>query len=327
MTVATLSPALADLADAIQAEVGTAPPQIPSASPGPGQGRAEWLAEVEAARAEGDRLAAIVIDRLGLPVPEVSSIRDMQIPVNGGNLASRVYVPHGEGPFPAVVYFHGGAWWLAGGSRGFALNDSHCRILCAGAATVVVSVDYRLAPEFPYPMQLEDAFAAVRSTQMSVSSLEVDGENVSVSGTSSGGNLAAAVCLLARQRGGPSIAGQLLHVPALDLTLGSPSIQEDPATAGHLSAVIDLYATAEQRAEPSVSPLLADDLAGLPQAFIATGQHDHLRDDGRRYAERLSAAGTDAVWIDYPMFHTIALPETLDAMYADMISALRAFHR
>ena len=91
--------------------------------------------------------------------------------------------------------------------------------------------------------------------------------------------------------------------------------------------MIDLYVTAEQRAEPSVSPLLADDLAGLPPAFIATGQHDHLRDDGRRYAERLSAAGTDAVWIDYPMFHTIALSETLDAMYADMVSALRAFHR
>ena len=167
MTVATLSPALADLADAIQAEVGTAPPRIPAASPAPSQSRDEWLAEVEAARAEGDRLAAIVIDRLGLPVPEVSSIRDTQIPVDGGNLASRVYVPHGEGPFPAVVYFHGGAWWLAGGPRGFALNDSHCRILCAGAATVVVNVDYRLAPEFPYPVQLEDAFAAVRWTQMS----------------------------------------------------------------------------------------------------------------------------------------------------------------
>ena len=326
MTAATLSPALAELADAIQAEVGTAPPRIPSASPAPGQSRAEWLTQVEAARAEGDRLAAIVLERLGLPVPDVAAIKDVEIPVPGGNIASRVYVPHGDGPFPAVVYFHGGAWWLAGGERGLALNDSHCRILSAGASTVVVNVDYRLAPEFPYPVQLEDAFAAVRWTQLSGGTLEIDGENVSVSGTSSGGNLAAAVCLLARERGAPAIVGQLLHVPALDLTLRSPSIQEDPATAAHLSAVIDLYVSAEQRVEPAVSPLLAVDLGGLPQAFIATGQYDHLRDDGRRYAERLSAAGNDVVWIDYSMFHTIALPETLEAMYADMAAALRAFH-
>lgn len=327
MTAATLSPALAELADAIQAEVGTAPPHIPSAAPAPGGTRAAWLAEVEVARAEGDRLASIVGDRLVLPAPEVRSVRDEPIPVHGGNIVGRVYVPHGEGPFPAVVYFHGGAWWLAGGARGFALNDSHCRILCAGAGMVVVNVDYRLAPEFPYPVQLEDAFAAVRWTQMSEDTLDVDGKNVSVCGTSSGGNLAAAVCLLARQRGTPSIVGQLLHVPALDLTLGSPSVQEDPGTAEHLSAVIDLYVAARQRAEPSVSPLLADDLGGLPPAFIATGQHDPLRDDGRRYAERLSADGTDAVWVDYPMFHTIGLPETIEAMYADMVAALRAFHR
>src|SRR5207245_2641629 len=104
----------------------------------------------------------------------------------------------------------------------------------------------------------------------------------------------------------------------------SSSIQEDPETARHLAAVVDLYVARDQRSEPSVSPLLANELGGLPSAFIATGQYDPLRDDGRRYAERLSADGTDVAWIDYPMFHGIALPETMEAMYADMVAALRA---
>jgi acetyl esterase len=325
MTAAALNPALAEFADVIHAKVGTAPPRIPPACPTSGQSRAEWLAEVEYARAEGDRLAAIVIDHLGLPTPEVAAVDERLIPVRGATITSRVYVPRGAGPFPALVYLHGGAWWLAGGVRGFALNDSHCRILCAAAETVVINVDYRLAPEFPFPVQLEDAFDAVVWTQRAADALGLDPENVSISGTSSGGNLAAAVCLLGREQGGPRIRSQLLHVPALDLTLQSASLQEDRETISHLSAVIDLYVSRQQRLRPTVSPLLADDLRDLPPAFIATGQHDPLRDDGRRYADRLSADGTEVSWVDYPMFHGIGLRETMEAMYADMVSALRIF--
>lgn len=325
MTVATLNPALAELAALIHAKVGTAPPRIPSPGPAAGQSRADWLAEVEAARAEGDRLAGIVLDHLHLPTPEVAAVEDRRIPVHGAEVKARIYVPAGSGPFPALVYFHGGAWWLAGGERGFALNDSFCRTVCSAAETVVVNVDYRLAPEVPFPLQLEDAFDAVAWVRGAGDGLAIVPGNVSVSGTSSGGNLAAAVCLLARERGGPQIRSQLLHVPALDLTLQSQSVIDDSETAGHLSAVIDLYVPREQRAQPTVSPLLADDLGGLPPAFVATGLHDPLRDDGRRYAERLSADGTEATWVDYPMFHGIGLPETMAAMYADMVSVLRAF--
>ena len=324
MTTTALDPALVELAETIHAKVGTAPPRIPPAAPGGSQTRAQWLAEVEAARSIGDGLAAIVIDHLGLPRPDVAAVLDQPIPVTGGTIDSRVYVPHGEGPFPGVVYFHGGAWWLGGGTRGFALNDRHCRILCADAATIVVNVDYRLAPEFPFPVQLEDAFASVRWVQEADHALEVDRAKVTVSGTSSGGNLAAAVCLLARERRSPAIRAQILHVPALDLTFRSSSVSQDPDAARQLSAVTDLYVSPEQRSDPRVSPLLADDLGGLPPAFIATGRHDPLRDDGQRYAERLSADGTAATWIDYPMFHTIGLPETLRAMYANMSEALRA---
>ena len=324
MTALTMSPALADLAEAIHAKVGTAPPRIPPASPAPNQSREEWADEVEDARAEGDRLAGIVIEHLRLPRPNVAAVHDQLVPVGGATIPSRCYIPHGTGPFPAVVYYHGGAWWLAGRARGFALNDSHCRILCEGASAVVVTVDYRLAPEFPFPVQLEDAFDAVRWLQTGDHALPIIRDAISVSGTSSGGNLAAAVCLLARERGGPVIRSQLLHVPALDLTLGSPSVREDRETAGHLDEVVDLYVRPNQRLDPAVSPLLAEDLGGLPPTFIATGQFDPLRDDGARYAHRLSTDGTKVTWVDYPMFHGIALRETLDAMYADMITALRS---
>jgi len=324
MTTASLDPALTEFADAIHAKVGTAPPRIPPAAPASGQSRAQWLAEVEDARAAGDGLAAIVLEHLRLPRPDVAAVLDQPIPVDGATIQSRVYVPPGEGPFPGLVYFHGGAWWLAGGARGFALNDSHCRILCAGAGTIVVNVDYRLAPEFPFPVQLEDAFDAVCWVQQGDHALAVDRELLSVSGTSSGGNLAAAVCLLARERGAPAIRAQILHVPALDLTLRSASVLADPEAAVHLSAVVDLYVSPEQRAEPTVSPLLADDLGRLPPTFVATGQYDPLRDDGQRYADRLFADGTAVRWVDYPTCHGIGLPETIQSMYGDMVAALRA---
>jgi acetyl esterase len=323
MTTLSLDPALAAFADAIHTKVGTAPPRIPPAAPAAGQSRAEWLADVEEARSVGDGLAAIVIDQHDLPLAQVAAVVDQPIPVAGAALQSRVYVPYGDGPFPALVYLHGGAWWLAGGSRGFALNDRHCRILCAGAETIVVTVDYRLAPEFPFPIQLEDAYDAVRWVQQGEHALAIDRQNVSVSGTSSGGNLAAALCLLARERGAPAIRAQLLHVPALDLTLRSPSVLANPEIVGQLHAVIDLYVSPDQRSVPTVSPLLANDLGGLPAAFIATGRYDPLRDDGERYAERLSEDGTAVRWIDYPMFHGIGLPETIRMMYADMVASLR----
>jgi len=143
-----------------------------------------------------------------------------------------------------------------------------------------------------------------------------------VMGGSSGGNQAAAVCLLARDRGGPAIRSQMLHVPALDLTLSSPSAREEPAVLAGLTGVVRLYATAEQVLDPYVSPLLAEDLSGLPPAVIVTGEYDFIRDDGRRYAVRLAEAGVEVRALEYPMLHNISLPETTEQMFADMIEAV-----
>lgn len=323
MTTADIDPALAELAAGRLAGQPAELPPLPTPRPRPGQSADDWRAEVAAARRRYDDLAT-ARSAGGRPGPAVGQVADHRIPVDGAGVAARVYTPEGGGPHPAVVFFHGGAFWLAGGEACFAQNDALCRVLCAGLGSVVVNVDYRLAPEHPYPEQLHDCFAAVEWVVGSAAALAVDPGNVSVMGASSGGNQAAAVCLLARWRGGPAVRSQTLLVPALDFTGASPSVQEDPVMALGLAAVATLYAGPEQWTDPLVSPLLAEDLQGLPPTVIVTGAHDGLRDDGRRYAERLAAAGVDVWWREYPMLHDVALPETLDRLEADVVAAVGA---
>jgi acetyl esterase len=302
----------------------TANQPLPSARPRPGQTRRMWLQEVRAARAIQDDSERALTVQFTPSGPQVAEVLDHTIPVNGGTIIGRAYTPEGTGPFPAVVFYHGGAFWMAGGEPGFALTDSRCRLFCHGLGAVIVNIDYRLAPEYPFPEQLEDSYAGLRWVAGNASALNVDPGNVAVMGASSGANQAAAVCLLARDRGGPRIRAQILHVPALDLTGGSASVHEDPAIWEQLSQVSNLYATPDQRVNPLVSPLLADDLTALPPAVIVTGQHDPLRDDGHRYAERLAGAGVKARLLDYPMLHSIALPETRQQMFTDMIASISA---
>ena len=321
--LATMDPRLAKLVAEVMAALPTEQPQSPSPEPRSGQSRDDWLAEVAAARAALDGQGEIHSELVPMAGPEVGSVHDETIEVAGGTITARVYSPPGAGPFPAVVGYHGGAWWLAGGEAGFQLTDGYCRRFCAGLPGVVVNVDYRLAPEFPYPQQLEDSYTALQWVVENAAKLGVDPANVSVMGGSSGGNQAAAVCLLARDRGGPPIRAQLLHVPALDLTLASPSAREDPAVLDGLKTVVRLYATDEQTHDPYVSPLLAADLAGLPPAIVVTGEYDYIRDDGRRYVTRLVADGVDVRAFEYPMLHNISLPETTEQMFTDMISGVR----
>ncbi|GAA1711769.1 alpha/beta hydrolase [Fodinicola feengrottensis] len=313
----TMDPRLAMLVAEVMSQLPADLPALPSPWPAPGQSRAEWLAEVTAVRAAHDAPADVLAQLLPAAPPDAPTVSDREVEVEGGRITVRVYTPAGEGPFPALVYYHGGAWWLGGG---FALTDLYCQRFCAALGSVVVNVDYRLAPESPYPQQLEDAYAALLWTVSSLRPTEV-----SVAGASSGGNLAAALCLLARDRGGPAIRSQLLHVPGLDLTLSSPSLRADPAVLPNLDGVRRLYSTDWEN--PYVSPLLATDLAGLPPAVIVTGRHDFLRDDGRRYAERLSEAGVPVVALEYPMLHNIALPETIETMVTEMTAALLALSR
>jgi len=240
----------------------------------------------EQARAGARRLAGA---SLGAP-EEVAEVYDRTI---AGDVPVRVYRPTGEDRLPVVVFFHGG---------GFVLGDldSHdglARALANGSRSVVVSVDYPLAPEHKYPVPLEAAFAATRWVAEHADDLGADADRLAVAGDSAGGNLAAAITLKARAAGAPNIRYQLLIYPDLDFRRTNRSITEFAGRYGNVtreaqSWFMDHYLTSEsQKLDPLVSPLLEPDLGQLPPAFILTAEYDALRDEGEQYGERLAAAG------------------------------------
>jgi acetyl esterase len=221
----------------------------------------------------------------------VAAVEDMAAPGPRGDIPVRVYTPQGEPPFGVVVFFHGGGWCLGD----CVTHDGLCRDLAAAGGALVVSVDYRLAPEHPFPAAVDDALAATRWAAAHAKALGGDPNRLAVAGDSAGGNLAAAVTHLARDAGGPALAFQLLLYPATDLRAATPSFEENGtgygAPAGFIRWLIGQYASADDVLDPRASPLLAADFAGLPPAYVATGEYDPLRDEGEAYAERLAAAG------------------------------------
>jgi acetyl esterase len=204
----------------------------------------------------------------------------------------RLYVPHVAGPAPLYVFLHGGGWCIGGLDE----RDPRCRAISAGANCVVASVDYRLAPENAYPTPPEDCYAALTWLAAHADELGIDPTRIAIGGESAGANLAAVVCLMARDRSGPAIRHQWLDVPPVDLTMSQPSVRSVPD--GHL---LDMDIILEFRqaylddldhmTEPYASPLLADDLSGLPPAWIMSCEYDKLRDDGTAYASALKEAG------------------------------------
>ncbi len=227
------------------------------------------------------------------PGPEVARAEDVTIPSDHGGIPARVLVPEGT-PRGVVVYLHGGGWVIG------ALPDFEtlCRKLAVGSGCVVVSVDYRMAPEHPYPAAAEDAWTAVRWVAGNSASLTGGADDVplTVLGDSAGGNLAAVVARRARDEGGPAIALQVLVYPVTDCDLDNDSYS-DPANQLMLSRdsmvwFWDLYAPdPARRSEPDASPARAVDLAGLPPAVVLTAEHDVLRQEGEAYAAALEAAG------------------------------------
>jgi len=226
---------------------------------------------------------------------EVARVRDLGFEGPGGDVPVRIYEPVGTDSQlrPAVLYFHGGGWVV--GSL-----DSHdplCRAMANAAGAVVVSVDYRLAPEHPFPAAAEDAYAATAWVTERAAELGVDPERVAVAGDSAGGTLATAVALMARHRGGPEIAYQLLVYPVTDHTLAYDSYAENaewgPSSEAmgwfweqYLARDVDAY-------NPYAAPLWARSLADLPPATVVTAGFDGLRDEGLAYAERLEADGVE----------------------------------
>jgi len=243
-------------------------------------------------RAQAHEMMQTSFLALSEPGPEVASVEDRVVAVDGGKIAVRIYTPAGDGPFPAHVYFHGGGFWL--GDLDF--SDGTCRELCDGADCVVVSVDYRLAPEHTYPTAPEDAYAALLWTVDHASELNIDVARVSVGGASAGGNIAAVVALMARDRSGPPLVCQILEIPVTDLTMSQPSIVENGEgyllTRDSMEAYRSFYlADPADAKEPYASPLLATDLSNLPPAVVMTSEMDPLRDEGEAYAARLRDAG------------------------------------
>nr|MBA2282845.1 alpha/beta hydrolase [Acidimicrobiia bacterium] len=222
---------------------------------------------------------------------EVASAVDGEV----AGVPVRTYRPAGGDPVGTLAWFHGGGWVIGN----LESADATCRKLCRGAGVVVVSVDYRLAPEHPYPAGLEDAWAGLEWVAANAAVLGVDGERLAVGGDSAGGNLAALVALRARDLGAPILRHQLLVYPATDLRMGHPSIAENGdgyfLTREAMSWFADHYLGPDRShgdpADPAVSPLLADDLLGVAPGHVITAELDPLRDEGDAYAARLADAG------------------------------------
>lgn len=255
---------------------------------------------VDAMRALERRRAA---ELAAEPLP-MARTETLRVPVDGGEIDVQLAFPH-DGPFPGVlVWFHGGGFVIGAPE----LSADQTSMLAAASGCVVASVDYRLAPEHPFPTPPEDCYAALRRVADELDAL-APGGRVAVGGDSAGGNLAAAVALLARDRGGPSIAFQLLVYPALSFRRDAPS-QREFAEGYWLSAeqvdwFWERYVPAPADGESAyASPLLAPSLQGLPPALIVTAECDPLRDEGEDYARRLRDAGVACELRRYDgMFH------------------------
>ncbi|MEL6892841.1 MAG: alpha/beta hydrolase fold domain-containing protein, partial [Actinomycetota bacterium] len=248
------------------------------------------------------------------PGPDVAEISDGTFPGASGELAYRRYVPAGADPaepagatddagasgdagasddaaLPLVVYFHGGGWVLGHATS----DDAFCRDLANRSGAVVVSVDYRHAPEHRFPAAHDDAWAALRWAADNADALGGDPDRLAVAGWSAGANLAGHVCHRARDEGGPSIIAQLLVTPVTDHAMTMPSFTDNAEgyvlTASLMQWFFGHYADGDELADPRVSLLRADDLTGLPPAVVVTAEFDPLRDEGTAYADALRGAG------------------------------------
>jgi acetyl esterase/lipase len=241
-----------------------------------------------------------------LPHEDVASVHDHRVLVEGGEIVVRVFTPRAKAPLPALVYFHGGGWVVGDVDT----HEAICRTLANAASCVVASVDYRCAPEFRYPIAAEDAYAATCWVAAHAGDLGVDARRLALCGDSAGGNLAAVVPLMARERGGPLVALQVLIYPVTDCDLDTPSYRENATgyilTREGMRWYWEEYAPdPAERAQAYASPLRAWSLAGLPPALVITAEYDPLRDDGERYARRLAEAGVPVTLTRYPgMVHS-----------------------
>jgi acetyl esterase len=230
-------------------------------------------------------------ERLCGPGELVAEVRDLAIPGPGGAIPLRAYRPAGAGPLPVVAYLHGGGWVMGDLETHAALQ----RALANASGAIVVGVDYRLAPEHPFPAAVDDSVAAVRWLHAHAAELGGDGGRIAVAGDSAGGNLAAVVALKLRDE--VPLRLQMLLYPVIDAGLDTPSYREYTTGSGLSAASMrrfwNAYLDGADGAHPDASPLRAGDLAGAAPAYVLTAAQDVLRDEGEAYAEALAAAGVE----------------------------------
>ncbi len=231
------------------------------------------------------------------PPPQMAKVEERRIDGPGGEIRLRLYTPEGSGPFPLMMFFHGSGFVLCS----LDTHDGMCRNLAAGIGCVVVSVDYRLAPEHKFPKGLDDCLAATRWAADHAAELGIDPMRIMVAGDSAGGNMAAVIALRLRDEGGPELCGQMLLYPVTDYhTPGTPSYAENADGYGLTRDTMEWfwahYLNSPAEAEnPHASPLRARDVTRLPPAYVSSAEYDPLRDEAERYGMRLREAGVPTV--------------------------------
>ena len=230
---------------------------------------------------------------------------------DGEEIRLRIYTPEGEGPFPALVYYHGGGWVIGSVEMFEAAN----RLVATQANTVVVSVDYRLAPENPYPTPIEDCYSALEWVATHATEINVDPDKISVGGDSAGGNLSTVIAKKALDNNGPTIQSQVLIYPVTNLEFDTDSYNEFAEGFGldrDLMKWFGIHYVGDEKLynEPDVSPLKYDTVQGLPPALIIAAENDVLKDEGVAYAEKLKQ---DGVHVQYEL-----IPGVIHGYYSNM---------
>lgn len=261
------------------------------------------------------KLIRDIIGKFDVKDVPIGRIENHDIAGPDGNIPIRIYtgIDSPDGALPALVYFHGGGWIMCD----IDTHDALCRSLANDSGCRVVSVGYRLAPEHVFPAAIEDGLTSIRWVADQAETIGVDPTKIGVAGDSAGGNIAAVISQIARDRG-PKIAFQLLMYPITDVAMDSESYHsfargfflEDRS----MCYFIDLYAGKADRSDPRLAPLKAASFEGLPPTLVVTAGRDVLHDEGRLYAEALRAAGVHTEYIDYPgLIHGFATMQAISA--------------
>ncbi|MGD9632869.1 MAG: alpha/beta hydrolase [Pirellulales bacterium] len=259
--------------------------------------------------------------------PEMHRVEDLVVEGPAGGIPVRTYAPIAADDLPVIVWLHGGGWALGD----LEISDPFCRELATATGAVVVAVDYRLAPEFRFPIGLEDCYAATKWVVENPGSISGDSDRIAIGGDSAGANLAIGVCLLARERSGPRLIHQGLAYPCPYMRVSNPEFMDGPAIpASLLEYLWGLYFENDaDRLSPYAAPLNAEDLSGLPGGIVIVPEVDPLRDDQELLAGRLAQAGVAVTCKRYPgTYHsflpaTALLPRAQEAM-ADLANSFRA---